>query len=211
MSSANTVIQVKKSGVSGNTPADLNTGELALNYADGKLFYKNGIGVVSSIENQNTFETLNVDSTLIVAGSTTDILSLVSGDNITLTPDPVHKKITISSSSGHSYTVSGNLLTSSTASNQVLDTYSLTDYRTVRYVIQAISGSDIHSCDVILTHNDSTTFASQYGVVKSGGNLFTLGSTISGLNVELLITPLNAHTQIDFLRTNIIARTLPVT
>lgn len=38
---ANTVIQIKNSGTTGNTPATLNTGELAINYADGKLFYGN--------------------------------------------------------------------------------------------------------------------------------------------------------------------------
>jgi hypothetical protein len=208
MSTANTVIQVKKSGVSGNTPADLNIGELAINYADGKLFYKDVANNVSSIENQNTFETINVNSTLIVASSTTDILSLVAGNNVTLTPDAINKKITISADS-FSYT--GSLLTSSTSLNQILDTYDGTQYRTVRYVVQAISGSDIHSTDVVLTHNDVNTYASQYGVVKSSGNLFTLGSTIDGGVVKLLITPTNAHTQIDFVRTSLTARTLPVT
>ena len=111
-----------------------------------------------------------------------------------------------------SYTSNGSLLTSSTDSNQILDSFSASTYKTVKYVIQEISGSNIHSCDVILTHNDTDTFASQYGVVKSSGtNLFTLGSTITEGTVQLLITPTNAATQIDFLRTSIIARTLPVT
>ena len=38
---ANTVIQLKNSGASGNTPGTLQPGELAINYADGKLYYKN--------------------------------------------------------------------------------------------------------------------------------------------------------------------------
>ena len=54
--STNTAIQIKKSGSSGNTPVDLNIGELAINYADGKLFYKDGGNYISSIQNQNTFE-----------------------------------------------------------------------------------------------------------------------------------------------------------
>jgi len=40
---ANTVIQLKNSGASGNTPGTLQPGELAINYADGKLYYGNAV------------------------------------------------------------------------------------------------------------------------------------------------------------------------
>ena len=208
MSTSNTVIQVKKSGVTGNTPVDLNTGELAINYADGKLFYKDGGNTISSIQNQNTFETINVDSTLVIASTPTDVLNLVAGSNITLTPDAINKSITISSTGTGEY--SGTLLTSTDSANQVLDSYNKTIYRTVKYVIQAISGSNIHSSEVVLTHNDSDTFASQYAVVKSGPVLYTLGSTIVDGDVQLLVTPINSVTRIDFLRNSLVARTLPI-
>jgi hypothetical protein len=38
---ANTVIQIRGSGVTGNVPSTLAPGELAINYVDGKLFYGN--------------------------------------------------------------------------------------------------------------------------------------------------------------------------
>ena len=38
---ANTIIQLKNSGVPGNVPATLQPGELAVNYNDGKLYYGN--------------------------------------------------------------------------------------------------------------------------------------------------------------------------
>ena len=38
---ANTIIRIKSSGVIGNTPATLEPGELAINYADGKIYYGN--------------------------------------------------------------------------------------------------------------------------------------------------------------------------
>jgi hypothetical protein len=40
---ANTLIQLKNSGASGNTPTTLAPGELAINYADGKLYYGNAV------------------------------------------------------------------------------------------------------------------------------------------------------------------------
>jgi len=52
---------------------------------------------------------------------------------------------------------------------------------------------------------------SQYGIVKSTRfNLFTLDSDIFGGQVLLYITPANDNTQIDFIRTSIVSRTLPV-
>ena len=208
MSTSNTLIQVKKSGISGNTPVDLNTGELALNYADGKLFYKDTNDTISSIENQNTFSTIVVDSTYVVSNSTHDVITFVSGDNINLSTDTISKTITINSSGGEQ---KGNLLTSSTISNQILDSYDGSVYRTTKYVIQALSGTQIHCCEVILSHNDIKTSLSQYGIVKSTRfNLFTLDSDIVTGNVILYITPVNNDTQIDFIRTSIISRSLPV-
>jgi hypothetical protein len=93
---SNTTIQLKKSGQSGNTPADLNYGEVAINYADGKLFYKNGVGI-KAIENQKTFSTINANNSLIIATTPTDILSLVAGSNITINSNTTTKTVTINS------------------------------------------------------------------------------------------------------------------
>jgi len=209
MSTANTVIQVKKSGVTGNTPVGLNTGELALNYADGKIFYLNSDDGISSIENQNTFSTVNVNSTLVVANTTTDTLKFISGDGITISADAGAKTITFSAGGGS--IISGSLLTSATTPNQVLDSFNPDTYRTCKYTIQALSGTQVHSCEAIITHNDIKTSLSQYGIVKSTRfNLFTLDSDIFGGQVVLYITPANDNTQIDFIRTSIVSRTLPV-
>lgn len=91
---SNTTIQLRKSGQTGNTPADLAHGELAINYADGKLFYKNGVGI-KSIENQKTFSTVNANNSLIIATSPTDILSLNPGANIAISSNTTTKTITI--------------------------------------------------------------------------------------------------------------------
>ena len=92
-STANTIIKLRKSGVSGNAPSDLVYGELAINYADGKLWYKNGTGV-KAIYNQKAFDTINANSTLIIAGYA-DTLSMVGNNGIIITGDGINKKITI--------------------------------------------------------------------------------------------------------------------
>ena len=53
---ANTTIQLKSSGISANIPvlADLANGEIALNYADGILYYRTASGAVESIRGEPT-------------------------------------------------------------------------------------------------------------------------------------------------------------
>ena len=95
---SNTAIQLKKSGVTGNTPSGLAFGEVALNYADGKLFYKNSLGGTSYISNQFSFDTINSNNSLIFAGSGSDTLSFVAGSNITISTNTTTKTITINAS-----------------------------------------------------------------------------------------------------------------
>lgn len=46
------VIRIKRSGDEGATPSDLDFGELAINYNDGKIFYKNSEDEVTFLKNQ---------------------------------------------------------------------------------------------------------------------------------------------------------------
>jgi hypothetical protein len=95
---ANTTIRLRKSGVASNVPNSLDLGELALNYADGKLYYKNALGTITYISSgatTNSFATINSNSSLILATSNTDILSLGGANGINITTDTINKVITI--------------------------------------------------------------------------------------------------------------------
>jgi hypothetical protein len=97
---ANTTLQLKKSGVTGNVPDSLAYGELAINYADGKLFYRHANNTVASISTGSTtdsFATINANSSLILASSPQDTLSIIPGNNITISTDTFNKRITINS------------------------------------------------------------------------------------------------------------------
>lgn len=99
---SNTVIALKKSATPSATPVSLANGELAINFADGKLFYKHANGTILSIEggggggSGDSFGTVNAAGTLIVADTAGDILTLEAGSGITITGDAVNDKITIS-------------------------------------------------------------------------------------------------------------------
>jgi hypothetical protein len=95
---ANTTLQIKKSGVTGNVPSSLEYGELALNYADGKLYYRDSNNTITFIQSGSTtdsFATINANSSLIFATSPTDTLSIAAGNNITISACTISKTITI--------------------------------------------------------------------------------------------------------------------
>lgn len=98
---SNTRIQLKKSNTPGSVPtsANLAHGELAINLADGKLFYKNTTNHVVEFSPQQTipdsFGTVNANSTLIIADTQSDILTLIAGNNVSIVGDAINDTITI--------------------------------------------------------------------------------------------------------------------
>lgn len=54
---ANTIVRIKKSGISGNVPGSLALGELALNYTDGRLYYANASGNILSFTSNTKTQT----------------------------------------------------------------------------------------------------------------------------------------------------------
>lgn len=113
MSVANTTIRIRKSLISGNVPSSLANGEIAINAADDKLFYAKPSGVISYITNQQSFATVNANSSLILASSSTDTLTIVPGNNISITACTTTKTITIASTASGGSGVAGSSVTSS--------------------------------------------------------------------------------------------------
>jgi hypothetical protein len=93
---ANTIIALKKSATPGSTPSALSNGELAINYADGKLFYKAANGAITELSGAGFYyNTVNVGGTLLIADIKDDILSIGSGDNIILSANALNDSFTI--------------------------------------------------------------------------------------------------------------------
>lgn len=210
---ANTTIQIRKSGVTGNTPSDLEHGELAINYADGKLFYKDDADLISYISNQDTFATINANSTLILATSTTDVLDVVPGNNITIIGDSIGKKLTISTVDSPSFNGSvtfGNLssLTSveyqtSSTSQISVDFFQTSQFRSAKYYVQLTSGGNYHVIELRVLHDGTTVYMIQYGEMYTNVSLGTFDAEITSGFLYLLFTPVNASTTVKLTRNTI--------
>ena len=222
MTIANTTIQIKKSIVSGNTPSILANGEIAINTADGKLFYSMPDGTIEFITNQSTFGTINANSSLIVASTPEDILNLVAGENVRITPDVVNKTITISAiSSGtftdgtfsgaviadtlvanNSLTINGNIsvtsssYTTNSTSQVAVDSLPIDSFRSAKYEVQINTDTKYHVIELRSLHNDANVWLAQYGEMFTNDSLGLFDAIISSGNLNLLFTPTYTSTTV---------------
>jgi len=105
-------VTLKRSSVVGKIPqaSDLDFGEVALNFADGRLYYKNSSNAINFFEEVNSFQNIAVagESTLSADGGS-DTLTLVEGDDISITTDPATNEVTINSTASGSTTTTGDV------------------------------------------------------------------------------------------------------
>lgn len=96
------------------------------------------------------------------------------------------------------------LTTSATTADQVLDSFSSSTYRTVKYLISISSGTDYHSFEMLVNHNGTTANQTTYADLATNTSLATFAVDISGGLVRLLTTPTNAVTVYNVTRTAIV-------
>lgn len=154
---ANTRVLLKKSSVASRTPTtnDLEYGEVAINYTDGRLYYK---------DSANSIKYFLESSKLFAENS----LELTNTDQV------------------------------------IADQFDANIYNTVKYLCQITISGEIHSTEIILMHDGSTAYTTEYGTMWSGSA--ELGSFTANLlsgNVRLLFTPANNDTTVKIKRISI--------
>jgi hypothetical protein len=102
------------------------------------------------------------------------------------------------------YLDSIQLITSTTAANQTLDSFAVATYRSAKYQISISSGADVHVMEVLVMQDGTTAFQTAYADMFSAASLTTINTTISGGNVLLRVTPTNAVTTYKVSRTLIV-------
>jgi len=167
----------------------------------------------------SAFKTLQVSGQSDLVATGEDTLELVAGTGISISTDTssTPKSLTITATGSSVAQVLNNgdfsdntsaVELTTTTSDQILDTFVAADYRTAKYTIQAINGGNIHSTEVFFIHDDVDVFITEYATVKTDVSLFTVSAEISGLNVNIIVTPTYNDTTFDYVRTLITARVL---
>lgn len=186
---SNTILQLKHSTVTGNTPSSLANGELAINTFDGKLFYSKPNGSIGTIITYPGPSGLNGEIQFNdngILGASANLSFNKSTNTLSIPAVKVNTSATIESTS----------VTTSTTNQVVIDSFSATTYRSAKYLMQITSGSSYQMIELSLIHNGTTVYLAQYGDVRTGASLGTFDAEINAGNLNVLFTPDNAITTV---------------
>ena len=100
--------------------------------------------------------------------------------------------------------ITTNTYTTSSTSQITLDSFAAGTYRSAKYQLQMTSGSQYHSVEVMVLHNGTNAWWNEYAELKAPVTLGAFTADVSGGNVTLLFTPVNASTTVKLVRTAII-------
>lgn len=88
--------------------------------------------------------------------------------------------------------INSSLTTSATTADQVALSVSSSVFRTLKITVQVKSSTNIHSQEILLTHDGTDVFMTEYAAVYSSSILTTFNGDINSGNIRLLVTPVNA-------------------
>jgi hypothetical protein len=98
-----------------------------------------------------------------------------------------------------------------TSTATVVNTYDKTVFCTGKYLVQVKQGSNYHSMEILLLHDGSGVFMTEYAAVSNNSIIGTMDAAISGNSVQLTLTPTaaavaaNAQIDVKINRTTLVA------
>ena len=172
---------LKKSSVASKVPtsSDLVYGELAVNYTDGRIYFKNSSNNIEFFEQVNSFQNIDVSGqTTLTADGGSDTLTFVEGNGISITTDDATNELTItaSGSAGNDFVDTASF---DTTNGELILTR--TDNGTIvvdldgRY-LQSYTETDRH--DPVTARGNTTTNS-----LDIGGHTASADLTVNGLTV----------------------------
>lgn len=144
------------------------------------LSYTSGL---ESVYLNGSKQVLTTDYLTSNSGAITFTSNVISGDVVeVVAPLPALNFIEASS----------NSVTTNTTANNVVDSFAKITYRSAKYTVQITSGTNYHVTEVLLLHDDSEVFITEYGTIFSNTSLGNVTATINSANVELIVAPTNS-------------------
>lgn len=101
--------------------------------------------------------------------------------------------------------IATNKVAATTANTQtVISTFSIDKYRGGKFTILGKLANDTHITEVLLTHNFTNVFYTEYGVVFTNTSLYTVSSSIVSNNVQIVLTSASSDIHYDIMENKFI-------
>jgi len=93
------------------------------------------------------------------------------------------------------YTKNGSVTftTNTTIATGIHSTLSATVYRSVEYTIQATEGTNFHASKILVIHNGTDAYLTEYGTIFNNSSVASFDVDISGGNIRLLSTAFSSN------------------
>lgn len=134
-------------------------------------------------------DTLAVNGTaneVEVAVSAADTLTIGLPNDVTIGSDLT---VTDDFIQGQHVHRSATLTTTSTTQTPLVTNFSATTYASAEVNVVAVQGSTRHLTKLLVTHDGTTAYATEFGEILTGSSLATYDVDINSGNVRILVTP----------------------
>jgi len=96
---------------------------------------------------------------------------------------------------------SATLITTNTSANQIVDSVDGSVHRTAKYVVQVTSGNVYQTSEILIVHDDSIAYYTEFATISTGPSLATFNANYTNGRMQLRVTPTNSVTTIRAIRT----------
>ena len=93
-----------------------------------------------------------------------------------------------SSGTAHVSEILTTVTNTTTTADTVLDSWSSTQYRSAKLIIQVTQGANYQVSELMLTHDGTTVYPTEYAVLNTGADIATFSFAIAGSLLNLRIT-----------------------
>jgi hypothetical protein len=111
------------------------------------------------------------------------------GTNSAVTFNTVTANTVVYGSNG---TLRGANTTTTSTAQFTLSSFAAALYRSAKYVIQAVSAAESHVTELLVTHDGVAAVSTEYGILYTDVELFTVTADIDSGNVRVRVTPASA-------------------
>ena len=151
-----------------------------------------GNGFVTGILGANTITATNIRGGNVQSTSAVNFISNTNFGNSSVSVYATHNAVD---------QYFAGIYTSTTISSQAIDTFPLASYRSGKYLISVTSGTSYQVTEIMIIHDGTNVYTTEYATLLSGSTLAQFSADISSPNVRLNVVPTNASTTFKFQRT----------
>ena len=133
-----------------------------------------------------------------IAGNS-ERVRITSGGNLGIGDTEPDHKLHVQGNIGlrdHAVVGTANNVTTTSTTQTAVASISASTHRSVEFLVQATEGTNYHVIKVLVIHDGSTAYNTQYGEMFTNTSVFSLDADISGGNIRLLATSASANSTV---------------